>query len=53
MSEIHILQTPKYKWRFDLFGDNYSFVMYMQHDFGWWVRFWTKFFFGSKWERLD
>lgn len=47
-----ILNIPKPIWKWDLFGDKWSLQLMLTKDVSWWKRFWTKVFFGSKWERL-
>lgn len=39
-------------WRVDLFGDNKSIVFTTRVD-KFWVRVWSRFFFGSRWSRIN
>lgn len=39
-------------WQCDLFG-NGSLIINLSQEVSWWQRFWNKFFFKSKWSRVN
>lgn len=50
MNDMHSIYMPTYKWRVDFFGDGRSFCFESNKD-SVWLRFWTRFFFGTRWTR--
>ena len=45
------IENPKYIWGWDFFGNNLLVINTIE-EISIWKRFWTKIFFGSKWERI-
>lgn len=49
--DMRFIVPPEYVWQVDLFGDRMSFCFNTTVD-KFWVRVWTRFFFGTKWTRI-
>lgn len=48
----HVLKKEAPIWNFDLFGDG-AIIFLLDKPVSKWKRFWTRFFFGSRWEDIS
>ena len=51
--EFAIAKAPDYKWKCEIFPNKPGTIqVHMEERPHWWHRFWTRLFFGWKWEYI-